>query len=167
MALSTDEINIIAKAVEQSISQKLQALDQALQAAQQTGGSLSADKKVLGYEHISEDIGTDEAYKAGTFATSELWNLDKKILAEREQATAQKSHDYDKSLKEIEVAAAKIELARKQSDFNHAEQLKAIAISEAQQAATFKHILNMEYAKFNAAVSEPINPTAGTEKKKK
>lgn len=161
MALSQDEINIIAKAVEQSISQKLQALDQALQAAQQTGGSLSADKKVLASTDVTEDTQTDEHIRGKSYNDAEMWTLNKKLLTEREQSNAQKSQDYDQSLKEIEVAAAKIELARKQSDFNHSEQLKAIAVSEAQNLAAFKHILNMEYAKFNAAVSEPINPNIG------
>lgn len=138
-----------------------QAANQVLQAAQQTGGSLAADSKILSVEKDIVDINVDEAFKSKTYVDSELWTIDKKLLVEREQASAQKSFDFDKAHKEIELAAAKIELARKQSDFSTTEQLRAIAVSEAQQAANFKHLLNLEYAKFNAAVSEPINPNIG------
>lgn len=159
MALSQDEIALIVKEVKQSVAQQI--AEQALQAAQQTGGSLSADKKVLGATVVTEDTQTDEAIRGKTYIDSEVWGVDKKLLVEREQSNAQKSFDYDKAHKEIELAAAKIELARKQSDFNITEQLRAIAVSEAQQSANFKHLLNLEYAKFNAAVSEPINPNIG------
>lgn len=159
MALSQDEIALIVKEVKQSVAQQI--AEQVLQAAQQTGGSLSADKKVLGSTVVTEDTQTDEHIRGKSYNDAEMWTLNKKLLTAREQSEAQKSHDYDISLKEIEVAAAKVELARKQSDFNHSEQLKAIAVSEAQQLAAFKHILNLEYAKFNAAVSEPIAPNTG------
>lgn len=156
MAVTKEEIDLIVRQVTQAVTQ--QVVEQTLQAAQQTGGSLSSDKKVLGATDVTEDTQTDEAIRGKTYVDSEMWGIDKKLLVEREQASAQKSFDFDKAHKEIELASAKIELARKQSDFNVTEQLRAIAVSEAQQAATFKHILNMEYAKFNAAISEPISP---------
>lgn len=138
-----------------------QAANQVLQAAQQTGGSLAADSKILSVEKDVVDIGADEAFKSKTYGDAEMWGINKKLLVEREQASAQKALDFDNAHKQIELAAAKIELARKQSDFSTTEQLRAIAVSEAQQAATIKHMLNLEYAKFNAAVSEPINPNIG------
>lgn len=159
MALSQDEIKLIAKEVAQSVTQ--QAIEQALQQAQQTGGSLSSDKKVLGSTDVTEDTQTDEHIRGKSYNDAEMYAVNKKLLVEREQSTAQKSHDFDLALKEIQVAEAKIELARKQSDFNHQEQLKAIAVSEATQASIIKHFVNLEYTKFNAAVSEPINPNIG------
>jgi len=159
MALTQTEVDLIVEQIKLSIAQ--QTAEQVAQAIQQTGGSLAADKKALGYTDVTEDTQTDEAFRGKTFTDAEMWGINKKFLVEREQSSAQKSHDFDKSHKEIELAAAKIELARKQSDFNVTEQLRAIAVSEAQQAATIKHMLNLEYAKFNAAVSEPINPNTG------
>jgi len=159
MSVTKEEITLIAREIAQQVTQ--QVVEQTLQAAQQTGGSLSADKKVLGTTVVSEDTQTDEAIRGKSYGDSEVMFLNKKLLIEREQASAQKSFDFDKAHKEIELAAAKIELARKQSDFSTTEQLRAIAVSEAQQSANFKHILNLEYAKFNAAVSEPINPNIG------
>lgn len=151
----------IQKIIQDAQAAAQQVAAQALQAAQQTGGSLAADKKVLGTTVVTEDTQTDEATRGKTYVDSEMWGLNKKLLTEREQDTARKSFDYDKALKEIELKTSQLELARKQADFNHAEQLKAIAISEAQQAAVIKHLVNLEYTKFNAAVSEPINPNIG------
>ena len=159
MPVLTDEQ--VQKIIQDAQAAAQQAAAQVLQAAQQTGGSLAADKKVLAHESTTEDTQTDEHIKGKSFNDAEMWVLNKKLLTEREQATAQKAFDYDVALKEIEVAAAKIELARKQSDFNHAEQLKAIAVSEAQQAALIKHFVNVEYTKFNNAQSEPISPNTG------
>ena len=154
----------IQKIIQDAQAAAQQAVAQALQAAQQTGGSLSADKKTLGVTDVTEDTQTDEATRGKTYVDSEMWGINKKLLVEREQSSSQKSFDYDRSLKEIEIKTAQLELARKESDFSHQEQLKAIAVSEAQQAALVKHLTNLEYAKFNAAVSEPLAPNTGKKK---
>lgn len=151
----------IQKLLQQVEKGDLQSALQTLQSAQQTGGSLAADTKGLGYEKVVDDIGTDEAFKSKTYGDSEMWGLNKKLLTEREQATAQRSADYDKALKEIEIKTAQLELARKEHDFAHQQKLDSLQARVAEQSELIKHMINVEYAKFNNAQSEPISPNTG------
>lgn len=151
----------IQKLLQQVEKGDLQSALQTLQTAQQTGGSLSADSKGLGYEKVIDDIGTDEAFKSKTFGDAEMWGINKKLLVAREQSEAQKSFDYDKALKEIELKSAQVELARKEHGFAHQQKLDNLQVRVAEQAELVKTMLNVEYAKFNSAQSEPISPNTG------
>ena len=139
---------IVQQAVEQATQQ---AAEQVLQAAQQTGGSLSSDQKNLGYQKFIEDPGTDEANKLAVYSGTRQWNFNDKALIED-------SRDYDKAKKYLDLQREAINVARDQS--------------EANKKSTFDHIESMmgllnvyrqinsvnDNSKFGAAVSEPISP---------
>ena len=145
-------VSIVKEMVEQIAQQAAQqAVEQTLQAAQQTGGSLRADKKVLGADYVTEDTGSDEAVKGKTYVDSELWGANKKLIFAHEL-------DTQRALNQLAIKERQLQVDEREAKLRHQAQLDAIATSEAQQSLNFKHILNMEYAKFNAAISEPIAP---------
>ena len=137
----------------QAISE-LQSSVQNIQSSQQTGGSLAADTKSLGYNKEIDDTGTDEAHKGKTFNDAEMWTINKKLLVEREQGDVRKSGDYDRSLKEIELKTAQIELARKEHDFATKQHMDALQFRVAEHAELAKHIFNMHSLGVKVPVSE-------------
>ena len=137
----------------QAISE-LQSSVQNIQSSQQTGGSLAADTKTLAYTKEIDDTGTDEAHKGKIFNDAEMWTINKKLLVEREQAVVQKTFDYDRALKEVDLQAAQIELARKEHDFANQQKLDALQLRVAEHAELAKHIFNMHSLGVKAPVSE-------------
>lgn len=132
--VTTDEFNTLKRA--------LDTLQQSLSQGQQTGGQFQADKKVVGHEDVSHDVGVDEATSADLVTNKRLWDWNSKLLAASEQSERVKTHDYDISLKSHQLKIAELELARKEHDFAIKQQLDQIAVSEAQQASVIKHIVN-------------------------
>jgi len=132
------------QAVKQAAAQAIQSVDQAVQemkSSLQAAGMISKDqsggKATLGIEDITHDIGADEAYTASLVGLTRVWNWNDKALAE-------------------------LELAKKQHDFAHKQKLDSLELREAQDHAFAKHCLDMDYAKFNNATSEPIAPNTQT-----
>lgn len=143
------DVTELVKQIAQQLGQQI--AEQTLQAAQQTGGSLSADKKVLGADYVTEDTGSDEAVKGKTYVDSELWGFNKKSLVE-------KSQDFDRSHKALEIQREQIRLiedraiASKNASLQHVEAIMALANA-------YSHLQNVhDQSKFNAAVSEPLSP---------
>lgn len=139
-----------AKQTAQEIAQSVQDLKQGIQGSQQDKNTYAENK--------FEEINSGEALRKGTVVDSELWSWNKKLLAASEQSERTRSIDQDLALKQIDIEAAKLELARKQHDFAHQIKLDALHARTAEQAELFKHAINMEYAKFSNAQSEPISP---------
>ena len=152
--MTEQELQAVKQAV-QDVSQSVQDMKQSLQSAGQLSKDQSGGKATLGIEDISHDIGSDEAFSGKTYVDAELWGFDKKQIAASEQTERVRSLELDNQIKQVE-------LARKQHDFNHKQKLDSIEIANAQDAAIFRHAINMEYAKFNSAVSEPISPNTQT-----
>lgn len=145
----------VQQIVQQAVEQATQQVgEQLLQAAQQTGGSLSSDQKNLGYQKFIEDTGTDEANKIAQFQDMRAWGFNYKALIED-------SRDYDRAKKFFELERERIELARNQSEANkkstmdHVESIVALMTAYRQVNAV------NDASKFADAVSEPISPNTG------
>jgi len=157
MALTKEDVLLIAREVAQQVIQ--QSVAQSVQAAQQTGGSLEADKKVLGTTDVTEDTQTDEAIRGKSFVDSELWGANKKLLFSDEL-------NNQRLLTSLSIKEKELQVAEREAKLRVQAQLDHIAVTAATNAGIFNHAINMEYAKFNAAVSEPISPNIGGNSKK-
>jgi hypothetical protein len=109
----------LQKIMQEAQSAMQQAASQVLQAAQETGGSLSADKKVLGTTDIDHDTDTDEAVKGKTYNDSEMWGLNKKMLVER-------SADFALAHQAIEIGRSRAQAA-KFDTIQHVEAMLALS----------------------------------------
>lgn len=150
----------IQKIIQDAQAAAQQAVAQAIQTAQQTGGSLSADKKVLGTTDVTEDTQTDEAIRGKTYVDSELWGANKKLVFSDEL-------NNQRALNALAIKEKELQIAEREIKIKLQAQLDHIAVTAATNAGIFNHALNMEYAKFNAAISEPINPNTSDKGKKK
>ena len=144
-----------------------QAAQEAKQIAQDTAQSVqnlkqgvmgSAQEKSSMFESKQEEINTGEAFRHQTFVDGQMWAFDKKQIAASEQSERVRSVDHDRNLKELELKTKEVELARKEHNLAHQQKLDSLQVRSAEQAELFKHAINMEYARFNNAVSEPISP---------
>jgi hypothetical protein len=158
MAVTKEEIDLIVRQVTQAVTQ--QVVEQTLQAAQQTGGSLSADKKVLGSTDVTEDTQTDEAIRGKSYVDSELWGGNKKLLFSDEL-------NNQRALNALAIKEKELQIAEREIKLKLQAQLDHIAVTAATNAGIFNHALNMEYAKFNAAISEPLAPNTADSASKK
>lgn len=140
-----------AKQIAQEVSQSVQNI----KGSQQEKSSMTETKQ--------EEINSGEGFRHQVFVDSQLWALNKKLLSASEQSERTRSIDLDRELKEIEVKTAQVELARKEHNFANQQKLDNLSLRKAEDAETFKHILNMEYAKFNAAASHPVSPNNSDE----
>lgn len=134
----------------QDTAQSLQNLKQGIQGSQQDKGTYSENK--------FEEINSGENLRRGTVNDADAWSFNKKLLIASEQSERTRSLDQDLALKQIDIEAAKLELARKQHDFAHQIKLDNLHARVAEHTEVFKHAINLDYAKFNNAVSEPISP---------
>ena len=80
-----------------------------------------------------------------------MWNNNDKDLIARER-------DFDLKLKSLELKEKELLQAEREAKIRKQADLDAIAVSEREHSSLVKHMLNVEYAKFNSAVSEPIAP---------
>ena len=167
MSLSAKEVQEIRQGVQsaqqdaQEAKQIAQDVSQSVQDAKQTVQGTTQEKSSVVdsvTQNKQEEIGYGEATRHQMFVDDQLWGVDKKHIAASEQSERVRSIDLDRELKEIEVKTAQIELARKEHNFAHSQKLDSLQIRSSEQAELFKHALNLEYAKFNSAVSEPIAP---------
>ena len=129
-----------AKQTAQSIGQAVQEMKQSLQSAGMLSKDQQGGKATLGIEDITHDTGLDEAYGASAYSNTRLWNWNEKALAQ------------------VELSEKELALRQKEHQFSVTQKLDALMISEREQGLNFRHALNMDYAKFNNAVSEPISP---------
>lgn len=150
--MKTFSLEEVQQVVQQAVEQATQQVgEQLLQAAQQTGGSLSSDQKNLGYQKFIEDPGTDEANKLAVLTNTRAWDHNVKSLVED-------SRDYDKAKKYLDLEKERIEVARNQSEANkkstmdHVESMMSLLNVYAQVNSV------NDNSKFSAAVSEPISP---------
>lgn len=158
----TDIRNLVTQVVAQSVQGVAQSVtEQIIQATQQTGGSLAADKKVLGIEDISHDIGTDEAFKTQTANSADMWTLNKKILVASELLERNRSIDYHTALKALELKEQQLNLAEREAKLRKQATLDAIEASEREQAAFLKHAFNTLSLDFRTAAFHPISPNDG------
>lgn len=142
--MNKDQIMTLAKAIAQEISQmQAQTTSQSIQEELQ-GIQGSTQEKSSFVENKAEEINSGEAHRSAVLSMTRQWNNNDKALVE-------KSFDYDAAMKAQQLAQAKWDFAVQQKRDN-------IALKEAQDASIIKHLANMEYVKFNAAVSEPIAP---------
>lgn len=140
--LAQEQLQNVAQAV-QGVNQAVQEMKSSLQAAGMLSKDQSGGKTTLGVEDITHDIGADEAYTAAVVSNTRVWNWNEKALAELE--LSKKQHDFA-----IQQQLDQVKIAREN-----------LALREAEDHALVKHLVNLEYTKFNAAVSEPIAPNTG------
>lgn len=158
MSVTKEEITLIAREIAQQVTQ--QVVEQTLQAAQQTGGSLSADKKVLGATDVTEDTQTDEAIRGKTYIDSESWGANKKLAYSDEL-------NNQRALNALAIKEKELQLLERESKIRLQAQLDHIAVIAHTNAGIYNHALNMGYATFRSAVEEPISPNTGESKAKK
>ena len=125
-----------------TLVRKLEALEQSISQATQSGGQLGTTKSSLGLEDISHDVDSDESFKADNINLARLWNYNNKLVAASELSERNKSQDYDRALKEIELKSAQLELARKEQDLSHDRALKSIELRASENASLIVHITN-------------------------
>lgn len=130
----------------QSAQSAVQAAEQIAQMIQQTGGSLSADKKGLAFEHATTDVETDEAHKRGVHGDTESMFLNKKRIVAMEFDHMEDSHDYGKALKKQEHNFDFLQNNYQQMNNKFAEGLNQVSITHAHNTTAFTHALNMKYA---------------------
>lgn len=148
--VTTEEFNTLLR--------KIEVLSQNITQATQSGGQLGTTKSSLGTEDVTHDVDSDESFKADNINLARLWNFNNKLVAASELSERVKTHDYDLALKEIQLATAKLELARKEQTLLHDRKLNSLELREAENAALIKHIAN-------AAVVEAQFPVRDDESK--
>lgn len=165
--MSETEIrNLISNAVLQATQQIAQSVtEQVIQSTQQTGGSLAADKKVLGYEGISHDIGTDEGFNSKSLNDAEMWTNNKKQLVASELTERIRSIDHNTALKSLEIKERQLAIDEREAKIRLQASLDAIAVSERQNAAVINHLANTLSIDFRTAAQHPLNPNGETETK--
>lgn len=129
-----------AKQLAQGINQSVQEMKQSLQAAGMLSKDQQGGKATLGVEDLTHDIGADEALTSASVSMTRQWNWNAKALAE------------------VELNRKQLQLQREQFDFAMHQARENLALRAAEDAALIKHMINVDYAKFNNAVSEPISP---------
>lgn len=151
ISLTVDEVlQLVAQHGGQLTASQLEQALQSVQGSQQEKSSMTETKQ--------EEINTGEAHRAATFTDRELWGFNKKMLAAKEM-------EYDLSLKALQIKDKEIEVARKEHDFAIQQQLDHLKVVGHTNAAVINNFIHSEYAKFNAAASEPISPDTGSDKK--
>ena len=165
MSITREEVVQIANQVAQQTAQSV--AEQVIQATQQTGGSLSADKKVLGVTHMTNDISVDEAFNSKTYTDSELWGFDKKQIAVSEQTERVRSIDFNSSLRALELKEKELAIAEREAKLRKQAQLDSIEISERQNAAVVSHMLNTFSIDFRTSAAHPFSPNDGENKNRK
>lgn len=149
----------ILEIVQQAVQQSAQTVaEQVIQATQQTGGSLSADKKVLGVTSIAHDTHVDEAFSGKTYTDAELWGFDKKQIAVSEQTERVRSIDYNNTLQALSIREQQLNLAEREAKLRKQATLDAIEVSEREQASVLKHAFNTLSLDFRTAAFHPISP---------
>lgn len=151
VSLSVDEIlQLVAQHGGQMTASQLEQALQSVQGSQQEKSSMTETKQ--------EEINTGEAHRAATFTDRELWGFNKKMLAAKEL-------EFDLLQKSLQVKDQQLEIARKEHNFAVQQQLDHLKIVGHTNAAVINNFAHTEYAKFNAAASEPISPDTGSDKK--
>lgn len=181
MAISKDDIALIVKEVlqqtgqqgtQQSSQQVGEAIAQAIEKAQQiTQGSTQEKSSVVDSitQNKQEEILGGEAIRAGTVSGSRLWNWNDKSIAQAE-------HLQTIALNELVLQEKQLALREKQHDFSvkqkqdhqllsNAQFLDQVKVRNAQNNGSFDKAIEMEYARFNNAVAEPISPDTGSDSK--
>lgn len=154
MALTREDvIQIVQQSVQQAIEQVVQ-----------TSGQFQADKKVLGYEDMTHDIGVDEAMQKGTLNDAETWSFNKKMTAAIEQRAYLDDAAYSNALKTLELKERNLAVAEREAKLRKQASLDAIEVSEREQSTVMKHFANHLHLDFRGATNESQLPLTDDDK---
>ena len=140
-----------AKQIEQAIAQGIQDVKQAVQG--------SSQEKISFAENKAEEINAGEAHRSAVLSATRSWNHNDKSLVE-------KSQDYDRSLKSLELKERALEVAEREAKIRKQASLDAIEVSEREQSALLKHLANTLLIDFRTASYHPISPNDGDENRR-
>lgn len=115
----------------------------AKQVAQAISQNIAAGKSSF-IENKAEEINAGEAHRSGVLSLTRAWNNEDLGVKQRSNDTAN--------------ALANLHLREAEHAFRIQRQLDHENVRGARNAVTNDNQLHTEYAKFNAAVSEPIAP---------
>lgn len=164
MALSQDEISVIAKSVAQEIAQQQakqieQAVSQGIQAEKQgIQGSQQEKASFVSSENKFEETYVGEAFQNKAFNDSEMWGINKKLVTEREQKAAQDANSFDLKLKNLELKEKELAIAEREAKLRHQAKLDSIEVNERANLATITHFANTLLVDFRTAAYHPISP---------
>ena len=148
MALTREEIVQIVQQVVQG------TLEQSVQSA----GQYQADKKVVGYEDMTHDIGVDEAMQNATLNDAQTWSFNKKMTAAIEQRAYLDDSAYAHALKTIELKERNLASAEREAKLRHQTKMESIELRASEQAEVTKQFANHLHLDFRAAVNESQLP---------
>lgn len=166
MSISKEDYALLAKEVAQQVAQEIgqqqskqieQAVAQGIQAEKQGIQGSQQDKNVYS-ENKFEETYVGEAFQNKAFNDSELWTLNKKLVTEREQKSAQDAHDFDLKLKALELKEKELAVAEREAKLRHQAKLDSIEVNERANLATITHFANTLLVDFRTAAYHPISP---------
>ena len=174
MALSQDEITLVAKQVAQQVASEIgqqqvkqieQAVSQGIQAEKQgIQGSQQEKTSAVHSEKLFEETFVGEAFQNKAYNDGELWTLNKKLVTEREQKAAQDANSYDLNLKALELKEKELAIAEREAKLRHQAKLDSIEVNERANLATITHFANTLLVDFRTAAYHPISPNDGDER---
>lgn len=137
----------ISDQIQKAISQGIQELKQGIQGSTQEKSSV-VDSVT---QNKQEETNTGEAHRGKTYVDAELWGYNKKALVE-------KSSDFDRSKKAIELIRDQLAISEEQAivaknkTLQHVEAMTGLL-------NVYSQIQNVhDQSKLNAAITEPISP---------
>lgn len=131
----------IGKAIAQSLSE--QSVQGSTQEKSNVVDSTTQNKQ--------EEILGGESLRAAVVSNTRLWNANEKYIFE-------KSQDYDRILKNLEVKEKELAIAEREAKLRHQVKLDSIEVSEKENNALVKHLANTLLVDFRTAAYHPISP---------